>query len=165
MISNIHKKSGKRKRIVFFGDSITQQAQDPINDGWISCLGNWWTRRVDVINRGFSGYNTKYAVLIVQRAVIRERPDLVVVFFGANDAAIPQSTQHVPLEEYHLNLLFIIAEIKQSYPNVPLLLVTPPPVWETAVEERNRGYGNAIALDRTNERYVLTVAYVLLCVH
>ncbi|OMJ18191.1 Isoamyl acetate-hydrolyzing esterase 1-like protein [Smittium culicis] len=44
--------------IIAFGDSITQFGQIPELNGWVSQLGNLYIRRLDVLNRGFSGYNT-----------------------------------------------------------------------------------------------------------
>ena len=52
-----------RPSIVLFGDSITQQAFGVDgNIGWASLLAADYTRRADVINRGYSGYNTKMAI-------------------------------------------------------------------------------------------------------
>ena len=55
----------KKKKAVFFGDSITQHGSNPTVSGWVSLFVDWWVRRVDVINRGFSGYNSKWALAIV----------------------------------------------------------------------------------------------------
>lgn len=38
-----------------------------------------------MINRGFSGYNTKWGLLVID-AIIAEDPDILLIFFGANDA-------------------------------------------------------------------------------
>jgi lysophospholipase L1-like esterase len=96
--------SSRRKRVVVFGDSITQHGYNSAISGWVAGLGNWWTRRVDVLNRGFSGYNSRWAKLMVHDAVISEDPHLVFIFFGANDAVDHRVLQHVPLEEYQDNL-------------------------------------------------------------
>ena len=53
--------SGERPQFVLFGDSITQMAfASP--DGWAAKLADDYTARVDVFNRGFSGYNTRWLV-------------------------------------------------------------------------------------------------------
>jgi isoamyl acetate esterase len=75
---------------------------------------------VDVILRGYSGYNTRWALKILDKAMagIRgdaESPAAVTVFFGANDASLPDQKcgfQHVPLEEYKENLRSIHAYFK-----------------------------------------------------
>lgn len=49
-----------RKRAVLFGDSITQQGYGiDGEEGWVAMLSDWWSRKVDVFNRGFSGYNSR----------------------------------------------------------------------------------------------------------
>ena len=47
--------------------------------------------QADVIARGYSGYNTRWAAHILDKIFTRGQapPDLVTVFFGANDAALP----------------------------------------------------------------------------
>ncbi len=48
--------------------------------------------QVDVINRGYSGYNTRWVKHIVPQVFpVSQKipPELVTIFFGANDAALP----------------------------------------------------------------------------
>ena len=47
--------------------------------------------QADVIARGYSGYNTRWAAYILEKIFTKEHPppDLVTIFFGANDAALP----------------------------------------------------------------------------
>jgi lysophospholipase L1-like esterase len=103
----------QRKRVVFFGDSITQHGFNVDIKGWVAQLAHWWTRRIDVVNRGFSGYNSRWGKLIVEDVVNRENPDFVFIFFGANDAVDESVLQHVPLQEYEENMREIIVKIKQ----------------------------------------------------
>ena len=42
-------------QIVLFGDSITQQSFDPEKCGWGAYLANAYMRKMDVVNRGYSG--------------------------------------------------------------------------------------------------------------
>lgn len=107
----------KRKKALFFGDSITQHGLNPSINGWLCEFSDWWTRRVDVINRGFSGYNSRWGVLIVDEVVVSENPDLVFVFFGANDAVDTWVGQHVPINEYKSNMERIF-DVLQSVMNV-----------------------------------------------
>ena len=66
------------------------------------------SRKCDVVMRGFSGYNTRWAKLILERCVPKEMLSEVVmatVFLGANDAGLKESSvQFVPLEDYSENL-------------------------------------------------------------
>ena len=53
-----------RPAIVLFGDSITQQGfgWTGAAAGWASLLARDYSRRADVLNRGFSGYSTRMAL-------------------------------------------------------------------------------------------------------
>lgn len=42
-------------QIVLFGDSITQQSFHPGFHGWGAVLANAYVRKLEVVNRGFSG--------------------------------------------------------------------------------------------------------------
>lgn len=103
---------GRRKKAVFFGDSITSHGYSVAINGWLCNFAEWWVRRVDVINRGFSGYNSRWGLMIVGEIVVRENPDIVFVFFGANDAVDKAVGQHVPLDEYRKNMQGIVEKIK-----------------------------------------------------
>jgi len=150
----------KRKKALFFGDSITQHGLNPSINGWLCQFADWWTRRVDVINRGFSGYNSRWGVLIVDEVVVSENPDIVFVFFGANDAVDTWVGQHVPLVEYKSNMEKIFDTLQTKLPKAKLVIITPPPIWEEKLEEMNRAKGRHPTLDRTNER---TLQYASVC--
>jgi lysophospholipase L1-like esterase len=71
--------------------------------------------QADVVLRGLSGYNTRWALKVLPRAMEGADPAAVTVFFGANDASLPdqvQAHQHVPLQEYQSNLRAICAYFK-----------------------------------------------------
>lgn len=134
-----------RAKIYLFGDSITEQSFE--NGGWGASLANhfartvicvyvcacfflllfffyvnvmswiWWLK-ADVVLRGYSGYNTRWAVKVMERVFPADGGDAplaVTVFFGANDASLPDRCsgfQHVPFDEYKQNLLAIVAFLK-----------------------------------------------------
>jgi isoamyl acetate esterase len=82
-----------RPQFVLFGDSITQRSFEP--GGWAGVVANAYQRRVDVINRGYSGYNTRWALSLADHifpADVTSKVELVTVFFGANDAALADRT-------------------------------------------------------------------------
>lgn len=69
-----------------------------------------------MFNRGYGGYNTRWAKHIM-RDLFPETEGghtLVLVFFGANDAADAtlQPRQHVPLAEYTANLLEMVTYLR-----------------------------------------------------
>ncbi|RYY81709.1 hypothetical protein EON63_14870 [archaeon] len=45
----------KRRKVVLFGDSITQHGYNTEISGWVAMFSHYWSRRADVVNRGFSG--------------------------------------------------------------------------------------------------------------
>mmetsp|Transcript_117 Transcript_117/g.221 ORF Transcript_117/g.221 Transcript_117/m.221 type:complete len:260 (-) Transcript_117:84-863(-) len=138
-----------RPTIVLFGDSITQQGfafSDGNSPGWAGLLANAYTRRADVLNRGFSGYNSRHAMDILPSVFgsssdssLVGRPLFVTVFFGANDASLPgdrEHCQHVPVDEYEGNLRKIVQAIRDRFQGnaatdkPPIILMTPPPVYQ-----------------------------------
>jgi lysophospholipase L1-like esterase len=110
-----------RPTIVLLGDSLTQLSFE----GWGAKLAHVYQRRCDVLNRGYSGYNTKmYLERVLPRLLGREDEEekeeicwtsvaLCVVFFGANDAVKPDvdPQHHVPLDVYTRNLIAMIDRI------------------------------------------------------
>lgn len=121
------------KRILLLGDSITQFGYAA--DGWTALLSHHYIRRADVINRGLSGYNTRW---FKERLI--EKPnklvppfgegsyDLVTLFLGANDAAT--GFQHVGLAEYRSNLIDIVTRLVEHHGITRLILITPGPIDE-----------------------------------
>lgn len=118
---------GERPTIICFGDSITQQGFR--EGGWLCLLAEWYEQKADILNRGFSGYNTKWALEVAYEKSFgswQERPTMVIMCFGANDAST--DGQHVPLDDYQANLKALVARLRGKWPRLPVLLVTCPPV-------------------------------------
>jgi len=136
---------------MLFGDSITQL-------GWrantfaqrLACA---YVRKIDIINRGLSGYNTEWAIPIFEQTFAKQQEQqhvpkvrLLTIWFGANDAAVQPSRQHVPLPKFISNLTRLIHTItspdSQHYsPITRIILITPPPVnthqWEIYLHSRD----------------------------
>lgn len=117
---------------------------------------------MDILNRGFSGYNTDWALPILKQLLpsIREQKEqansipLMTIFFGANDAALPFSPQHVPLERYKSNTKAMIDLVRNPEspfynPKIRIILITPPPINEVQWEKRCSEQGDK--LNRTNK--------------
>ncbi|XP_055829496.1 GDSL esterase/lipase At5g62930 isoform X2 [Solanum dulcamara] len=147
-----------RPQIVLFGDSITEQSFRL--GGWGAALADTYARKVDILNRGYGGYNTRWALFLLHHLFPLDAPTPPVaatIFFGANDAALLGRTserQHVPLEEYKENLRKMIQHFKKCSPSMLVLLITPPPIDEAGRFEYARSqYGDkAMQLpERTNE--------------
>ena len=53
----------RRPVFYFIGDSITEYGSDPDKSGFITILQHHYVRAIDCVNRGLSGYNTKFVDL------------------------------------------------------------------------------------------------------
>ncbi|KAG5915935.1 hypothetical protein E4U42_007870 [Claviceps africana] len=113
-------------------------------------------RRLDVVNRGFSGWNTANAIKYLTDIFPEPTPSgpklkYLVVLFGANDAVLPlpTSSQHVPIERYKENLTKIITHPHIKQHNAKVLLVVPPPVDEIKLAKLNVAEGHASALRKS----------------
>ena len=123
-----------------------------------------FTRRADVYVRGYGGYNTRWALKVMDD-ILPEKFDrrlrkhhLTIIMFGTNDSAIEEQTSkfqtsaYVPLDEYEKNMEIIINRAKKCSKHV--IVMAPP-----AMDEQGRlkyqveMYGDkAFArLDRSNE--------------
>lgn len=123
-------------QFVLLGDSLFEHAI-PITQGFSlqAKLGGLCARRIDVINRGFSGWSSRHLVQHLDQifpAPVTGSPKIkyLAILIGANDAVLPWSPtkQHVPLEEYKENLGKVISHpsIKAHQPKI--FLITPPPI-------------------------------------
>ncbi|XP_024636213.1 GDSL esterase/lipase At5g62930 [Medicago truncatula] len=157
-----------RENIVLFGDSLTEQSFRV--NGWGASLANTYSRKADILVRGYGGYNTRWALFLLHHLFPLEstKPPLATaIFFGANDSALSGRTserQHVPIQEYKHNLQKMVLRLKSCSPTMLIVLITPPPV----CEEGRRAYAislygnNARELsERTNE---VTGQYANTCV-
>ncbi|KAH8555750.1 SGNH hydrolase-type esterase domain-containing protein, partial [Umbelopsis sp. PMI_123] len=121
-----------------------------------------YQRTFDVMNRGYSGYNTDWALPILRQILptvedqktSKNRIILITIFFGANDAALPFAYQHVPITRFTENLSEMFNMIQnpnsQFYnPNAKIILITQPPVNE--VQWKKRCDENGDPMNRTAE--------------
>lgn len=157
-----------RPQIILFGDSITQQSFSL--GGWGAALADTFSRKADVLVRGYGGYNTRWALFLLHHIFPLDattHPLAVTIFFGANDAALSGRTserQHVPIEEYKENLRKMVHHIKECSNKVLVVLITPPPIDEDGRFKYARSlYGDkAMKLpERTNE---VTGLYAKQCI-
>ncbi|XP_057833328.2 GDSL esterase/lipase WDL1 isoform X3 [Cryptomeria japonica] len=124
----------KRPQFVLFGASLTEYAFQP--GGWGASLTDIYARKADVLLRGYNGWNTRRALAVLDEFFPKDapvQPHLVVVCFGANDAAYPLPSgrgQHVPIHEYKSNLQQICLHIKGLSSTTRVVVITPPPIYE-----------------------------------
>ncbi|XP_061551803.1 isoamyl acetate-hydrolyzing esterase 1 homolog [Phycodurus eques] len=126
-------------KVILFGDSITQSSFQ--NNGWGSVIADKLARKCDVVNRGLSGYNSRWGKIVLPRIVNNDDSAniaAVTVFFGANDCALRDKNpqQHVPLHEYSENLKAMSSYLTTAgVPAGKVIFITPPPVHEAAWEK------------------------------
>jgi lysophospholipase L1-like esterase len=132
-----------RGQLVALGDSLTQYGFSPL--GWLSLLADHYSRKLDVLNRGYSGYNTTCALYMLQRSphLLPPSPSLTLILFGANDSS-NGPWQHVPVSQYVSNLRDICALLLSTSSSL-VMLVTPPMVdakaWDAHCEAQGKPTG------------------------
>ncbi len=111
--------------IVCFGDSITKR-------GYGDILAKSVGARA--IIAGVAGHNTAQGLSRIQKDVIDQNPDIVVIFFGTNDLRV-DSIKHVKFRDYKNNLTQMIKKIKRS--DAEVVVCTLPPINETVYYTRH----------------------------
>jgi lysophospholipase L1-like esterase len=140
-------------QVVLFGDSLFQACTD-LQDGFAfqAALQSHCIRRYDVVNRGFSGYNSSQALKALPDIFPASPPSgatikYFIVLLGANDAALQTvvEDQHVDLKDYAANLKQIITHPHITSHRPKVLLVTPPPLDEIRVKvlDMEKGFQSA----------------------
>ena len=131
-------------QLILFGDSITQKS----DLSFAGPLQQHYARKADVVNRGFNGYTSKLALDILpkffpttQQADVR----IMTVFFGANDACLPGSAQHVPINEYAACIRCILQHDLVRKQGTKLVLIIPAPVDEYQLSNNQRTATNTKA--------------------
>ncbi|KAL2098797.1 hypothetical protein ACEWY4_005277 [Coilia grayii] len=138
-------------QVILFGDSITQFSFQ--TNGWGAEIADKLARKCDVVNRGLSGYNSRWAKILLPRLIPSTVSHIaaITVFFGANDCALEDKNpqQHVPLQEYSENLKEIAQYLASvGVTNDRVIFITPPPLHEADWETQCVLKG--CALNRTN---------------
>ena len=118
--------AAKRLTVVCLGDSITHA-------GYPAELEKILPIRV--INAGVGGNTSRQGLARLEKDVLAHRPDVVLVFFGANDSRQDAPTIHVPLNEYEENLTRIIQRCQEI--GAKVVLGTVPPIDAEAYYQRH----------------------------
>ncbi|KAM7531986.1 hypothetical protein LguiB_035396 [Lonicera macranthoides] len=128
-----------RPEIVLVGSSIVQYSYDV--GGWGAALANLYSRKADIIKRGYAGWNSRRAVQILKQLFSTDaavQPTLAIIYFGGNDAMRPRPSglgPHVPLDEYKDNMRTIANHILSLSENTRIIFRGPPPVNEDYLRE------------------------------
>lgn len=126
--------SMSRALVLLIGDSVTQQGLSTTHSGWGASLADYYSRFGDVINRGFSGYNSRWinegyeslmlndyspSDSILSHKGVASDKYLCTLFLGANDASEDigdggKVGQGVGLEDYEKNINGILDKVAAS---------------------------------------------------
>lgn len=129
---------------LLFGDSITQFGTLTLQ----AYLQTQYIRRLDVVNRGLSGFTAPMGFRALQKFLpttgrgASTHIKLLTVFFGANDACLPGELQHVELQSYVDTLKAIIHYPlfqQQGDRKTHVVIITPPPYNEHQCPEAPKG--------------------------
>lgn len=137
---------GPYDQFLLFGDSITQGSDcQELGFAFAAALQDAYIRRLDVINRGFSGYTTCNALKVLPHFmpdVSQAKVRVIIIFFGANDACLPGQSQHVPLHLYCDTLKLLCHHPSVVAHDPEILLITPPPVneYQLTIRDALKGY-------------------------
>ncbi len=113
-------------KFVIFGDSITEFSSLEPHGIFTPQLVNLYVRKLDVVCRGFGGYNTDMMRLLLPEIIKAENSGygkikLMTIFLGTNDAG--DEFHDVPIERYEENLKFGIKLCIEN--GIKLILLTP----------------------------------------
>ncbi|WCJ28062.1 SGNH hydrolase-type esterase superfamily protein [Euphorbia peplus] len=128
-----------RPQIVLFGSSIVEFCYS--NNGWGAILSNFYSRKADIILRGYAGWNSRRALQVLHQVFPKDaivQPDLVIVYFGGNDSINPHSSglgPHVPLSEYIRNMKNIAIHLQSLSKKTRIIFLSTPPVNEEQIND------------------------------
>ena len=114
-------------KIVALGDSITNGTVGGVVPRYLTwtfilkrILNSWLDEKVVLVNAGVDGDTTVGALKRLDRDVISQSPDIVLIMFGMNDCLA------ISLEQYRKNLVKIISIARRN--NIQPILMTSNPV-------------------------------------
>jgi len=124
----------KKKKVVFFGDSITQMGVD--KGGYIDLIkqdiiSKGLSEKYDIIGAGIGGNKIYDLFLRMDKDVLDQHPDVVVIWVGVND--VWHKASHGTGTDYDKFGKFYEAVVKKLQANgIQVILTTP-----AAIGERN----------------------------
>jgi len=122
----------KAKRIVFFGDSITEAGARP--GGFIGMIGDALTKKglasqYELIGAGIGGNKVYDLYLRMDDDVLAKKPDVVVIWIGVNDvwhkASFGTGTDADKFEKFYTAIIK-----KLQAQNIQVILCTPATIGE-----------------------------------
>ncbi len=141
MVIAVKRMSGDMMKVVCFGDSLTRGVSFVkgrmriLKENYPTLLQQFASEHFTVINKGVFNDNSDLLVSRVEKDVINEHPDYVIINIGGNDcnfkwdevAERPEDEHQpvVPLDRYLDNIKQLIARIRETG-STPILMTLPP---------------------------------------
>src|SRR5688572_14358509 len=122
----------QKKKVVFFGDSITEAAVKP--GGYISKIGELATKenlssKYDFIGAGISGNKVYDLYLRLESDVLSKNPAVVIIFVGVNDVWHKRSYgTGTDVDKFEKFYTAIIKKLQEK--NIKVVLCTPAVIGE-----------------------------------
>jgi lysophospholipase L1-like esterase len=138
----------KKKKVIFFGDSITEMAVKP--KGFISLMNDQLQHDgnsdYELVGKGVSGNKIYDLYLRMDEDVLSQSPDIVVIYIGVNDVWHKKSfgtgTDADKFEKFYRAIIKKIQAV-----NAKVILVTPAVIGEKYDEK------NPLGLDADLDKY------------
>lgn len=148
-------------RFVLFGALIIQFSHDQTGFALAPALQHLYSRKLDVVTRGFFGYNTDQAVVLLKHVLESEtanpEPTLLLnIFVGSNDAAFSE-TQRVPVERCRAN---ISKMVKMAQAQGIKVVVTGPALHDTELFAKAIGHSEPFSSSRETRKYADVIKQV-----
>jgi lysophospholipase L1-like esterase len=133
----------KKKRVIFFGDSITQQGAEP--GGFVTRIDSFCkvenkSAQYEFIGAGISGNKVYDLYLRLDDDVLAKNPDVVVIFIGVNDVWHKVSAgTGTDADKFERFYNAILKKLKEK--NISAILCTPAVIGEKT-DETNQQDGD-----------------------
>lgn len=117
--------SGEARTVLVMGDSLSAGYGMAASEGWVSLLQQRLQREAPgwrVVNASISGETSAGGASRIVEAVVRERPDVVIIALGANDGL-----RGLPLADARRNLARMIGASQHVGAKVLLVGMRMPP--------------------------------------
>jgi len=148
----------KKKKIIFFGDSLTQAGTEP--NGYITLLNKMFHQHgihgYQLISAGMGGNKVNDLLLRMDDDVLRKFPYMVVIFIGINDVW-QKKTKGAATEEDKFEEVYNIIISKMIQTGTKVILCTPAVIGER--------YDGANELDDDLNRYCNLIRNIAAYLH
>jgi lysophospholipase L1-like esterase len=149
--------------VVVVGDGLTESSFSSA-DGFGASLQRLYTRRADVLNRGFGGFLTQWIanpdtmLPSIFPPACEERTKLAIVFLGVKDSVTEEASKDwgrpfVSPQEFE-QAVDNIAQAAQDSGAKRIVLVTPPPVCDVLCSKPGTDVNTLARNTQNSQRYV-----------